>query len=452
MRHSHLFKGTTNPLIYALSAPALLLVQHAGVGVVYGASGIPMAYDLEFWLLPLRHLAGLPGLPAWAAGLAFATSIAIAWGLAVLSFRRASWSGGGYILAALSVIPVIQIGAVMILGCLPRLKSGEVSQPEPGINTLHVLQGVLAGVGIIVGAVLVSAVMFGAYGWGLFVVTPFMVGLATAYLSNRQRAISGKQTMALVMASAALGTVALIAFALEGIVCVLLAAPLGALVAALGSVIGREAALAAKRRDKPLMSIAFLPVLFALETIMPPAVPIESHESIDIAASPEMVWHALTSRDVIAASPGLVATAGFAYPIRSHITGEGIAAVRQGYFSTGTSREKVTAWVPGQRLAFTVLSQPPMMEEMSPYRKVHAPHVSGYFYTSKTGFDIKPLANGMTRLTVTSTHMLHIDPVLYWQPMAKWAIRENVSRVLLDIKIKSEAPAKSARTGYDMAK
>jgi hypothetical protein len=39
---------------------------------------------------------------------------------------------------------------------------------------------------------------------------------------------------------------------------------------------------------------------------------------------------------------------------------------------------------------------------------------------------------------ITSVHLLHIDPALYWQPIAQLAIRLNLSRVLDDVRIKAE--------------
>lgn len=440
MRGFPALKGEIAPLPYVVAATALLLSQHIAVALAFkAASGWKLHYDTEFWLLPLRRLAQMPALTAWAAGFAFAFSLAVAWGLAMLSFRRASRSGGGYTLAALSVVPAIQIAAIALLAVMPVRPADRKPEPEAGAIVSHILQGVLAGVAIIVLAVLVSAVTFGTYGWGLFVMTPFLVGVTTAYLANRRVALEPGRTIALVMAAAGLGTLALVMLALEGIVCILLAAPLGALVAAAGGALGRAAALACQRRGNPLMSVALLPAVFALEAAMPPAVPIAMHETIDISAPPSAVWRALTSSDRIASPPGLVARAGLAYPVRGRLIGEGVGAERLGEFSTGTAHERVTQWVPERRLAFTVLSQPPAMEEMSPYRRVHAPHVSGYFETTRTSFELEPLSGGGTRLTARAAHMLRLDPVLYWEPVARWAIHENVMRVLWSIKEKAEA-------------
>jgi hypothetical protein len=139
--------------------------------------------------------------------------------------------------------------------------------------------------------------------------------------------------------------------------------------------------------------------------------------------------------------PGLVFRLGLAYPIRSRIIGQGVGAVRIGIFSTGVARERITTWTPGRRLAFAVLSQPPAMTELSPYAEVHAPHVRGYFDTVSTSFDLQPLPGGGTRLVLEASHVLRLDPVLYWEPVARWAIHQNSERVLRHIRSRAEAAA-----------
>lgn len=433
------FAGRTSPVTYACAAPALLVSQHLAVLLAYRVAGWKLAADTEFWLLPLRRLALMPDLTAVMAALAFAFSLLVAWGLALLSFRRARWSSGGYLLAALAIVPGVQVAAITILALLPRFADEqEQTELETGIDIAHVVQGVLAGVAIIVLAVLVSAVTFGAYGWGLFVMTPLLVGITTGFLANRRNLMSLGRTMFVVLAAAALGTVALVMFALEGVMCILLAAPLGGIVAAIGGAIGRALARTGKSRNRPLMSVALLPALFAIDAATPPAVPIASRATIDIDAPPAAVWSALTSSTRIAGGPGLIGATGLAYPIRGRLIGTGIGAIRLGEFSTGVAREQVTQWVPGRLLTFVVLHQPPAMEEMSPYRRVHAPHVEGYFDTGETRFFLAPLAGGGTRLGIASVHVLRIDPALYWEPLARLAIRLNLSRVLEDVRVKAE--------------
>lgn len=431
-------RGEISPLAYGAVAPLLILSQHALVTLAYRLSGERLDYDVEFWLLPLGRLAVLPGLSPLEAALVFTFGLAIAWALAVLSFRRASRANRGHALAAISVVPILQIIAIASLALMTRRPLRAAAEPAERPDLSHRVQGVLAGVAIIVVAVLVSAVTFGAYGWGLFVLTPFTVGMTTAYIANRDADLGFSATIGLVLWSAALGSLALIMFALEGLVCIIMAAPLGVIVALFGAVIGHSLAEAGHRRGKPLLVVAFLPAAFALEAGMPPSVTIATQESIDIAASPAAVWRALTTSEPIASSPGVVAQAGLAYPIRGRILGDGVGALRLGEFSTGTARERITEWEPGRRLAFEVLSQPPAMEEMSPYRRVHAPHVHGYFDTGETRFAIDPLPSGRTRLTVRAAHVLRIDPVIYWEPIARWAVHENSRRVLRGIRDRAE--------------
>ncbi|HEV2748558.1 MAG TPA: SRPBCC family protein [Allosphingosinicella sp.] len=457
MRSLPSWRGEIGPLAFAALAPPLLLSQHLLVFLAYRASGSKLELDASFWLLPLRRLAFLPELPAWAAALAFAFSLAVAWGLALLSLRRASRSRMGFGLAAFAVVPALQIPAIALLAFVPgawaRPVEGqedeaavrEDANADAAFDTVHILQGLLAGVAIVVAAVLVSALTFGAYGWGLFVLTPFLVGITTAYLANRRVALTAGESMTLVLSAGGLGTLALLMLALEGFLCIVLVAPLAAAAAAAGGAIGRAAAVAHNAADRPLMSLALLPAIFAVEAAVPPAVPIEVDKSMDISAPPALVWEALISGDPITAPPGLVGHAGLAFPIRGRLIGHGIGAERLGVFSTGIARERVTAWIPARTLAFKVLSQPPAMEEMSPWRRVHAPHVSGYFETSATRFDLAPLPGGGTRLTVRTAHILRLDPVLYWEPIARWAIHRNVSRVMQDARSKAESGSHKLR-------
>jgi hypothetical protein len=179
-------------------------------------------------------------------------------------------------------------------------------------------------------------------------------------------------------------------------------------------------------------------LVFLLDAAMPPEIPIVTRTTITIAAPPDAVWASLTADRLVTEAPGLVGLAGLAYPVASRIVGSGEGAHRIGTFSTGTADERITIWKPGRTLAFRVVRQPPAMEEMSPYRKLHTPHLIGYFDTGETRFDLVPLAGGRTRLTARADHVLRIDPGLYWAPIARWAIKQNVTRVLTDVRHDAE--------------
>lgn len=310
-----------------------------------------------------------------------------------------------------------------------------------GSKNGQVLVGTLVGVLIIVFAVAISTLAFGSYGWGLFVLTPFVVGLATGYLVNRFQPMSARRTNGLVLLSAALGCFALILFALEGLICLILASPLAALLAIAGGSLGRTTAQRANDRSKPLYCIALLPFMFAADTISPPSAELVSQESIEISAPPERIWDEIISSAPIAERPTPAGRLGLAYPLRGQLVGKGVGARRFGIFSTGIAIERVTQWAPGRRLTFEVLTQPPAMDETSPHQIVHAPHVDGYFQTGETQFELEPISANTTRLTIRAAHRLRIDPIIYWEPIARWAIRENTRRVLRDLAARSERKA-----------
>jgi general stress protein CsbA len=324
-----------------------------------------------------------------------------------------------------------------------RLDLAELVSEASQSKAFQVIAGTLAGVLIILFAVLVSAVVFRAYGWGLFVLTPFVVGFTTGYLVNRRERQSMKTTNGLVLLSAALGCFGLILFALEGLICLILAAPLGAALAITGGALGRRAANIGTNPTGPLYCVALLPAMFAADALYPPAGTILTDESIVVEAPASRVWQVLTSDAPIQEPANLVGRLGLAYPQRAHLSGTGLGATRTGYFSTGEAREKVTAWQVDRRLGFMVLSQPPAMKEMSPYRRVNAPHIDGYFETGETEFELQPLNDQRTRLTVRAAHRLRIDPLIYWEPIARWAASSNSQRVLRDLKSKAEAASSS---------
>jgi len=433
-------------LFYALAAAALILSQHAMVALAFHARGAPLALNDHFWLFPIRQLAMQPDMPPLAGVGGFVFCLAISGALALLSLRRADRLGRGGGLALATMIPTLQILAVLWLALLwPRRANATPRQVGSPAPPYQLAIGIFAGTALIVVAVAVSTLTMGAYGWGLFVATPFLVGLITGFLVNRDHVHSAGETFAAVATAGLLGTLALLMLALEGLMCIVLIAPLAGMLAALGGFIGRAVAKRLIDPRAPFYSVAALPLIFLLDAAMPPELPIVTRTSIAIAAPPEAVWASLTADRPVAAAPGLVGLAGLAYPVASQIVGEGVGAHRVGTFSTGTADERITVWAPGRTLAFRVVRQPPAMEEMSPYRKLHTPHLIGYFDTGETRFDLEPLVGGGTRLTACANHVLRIDPAPYWEPIARWAIRQNVTRVLADVRRDAEHRAKAAR-------
>jgi hypothetical protein len=429
-----------DPKIYPFAAFALVLSQHGFVALCASINGRALLdLDGAFWLFPIRYFAQMPEVSSLYSLGGFIFCLAVSWWLAILSYRRALWSSNGHMIALFVIIPTIQIIAIPLLALTPKDKENIEQQNDDTHKTISdMLIGILWGMSIVVGATAISTLSFGSYGWGLFVMTPFLVGVTTAYFCNRYGDVGSHRTNTAIIMAGFLGCLALLMLALEGFVCILMIIPLSLILSLLGGLFGRAIARSRNDQNQPLMTVAILPLVFVMEGYFPPAVLIETEQSIEIAASRKHVWQAVTSKEPISAPPALLTLSGLAYPIESHIIETVSGKQRVGIFSTGASEERVTEWVPEEKLSFNVDKQPPAMEEMSPYRSVHAPHVDGYFKTQNTSFTLKTMPDGTTRLTAKASHMLHIDPVLYWKPFAEWAIEQNVGRVLEDIKSKAE--------------
>jgi MFS family permease len=442
------FEGQVRPIPYALGSASTFFSQHLAVAALFAALHQHLNIGWRFYLFPLRSVGDLQNVPAVTYALAFALMLVAAWVLAVLAFRRAANANLSGWVAAAAIVPIIQVPVIVAL-CVPPTRPAPQSTPSDRpeasrpMDWSTAIQGMLAGMGLTVFTVAVGALIFGMYGYGMFVLGPFLIGATTAYLANRKGDIGAANSVGVVVCATALGGIALVAVALEGVICIVLASPLAVVAALIGGMLGRAAAMSAKRSARQsLTSVALLPMVFLLERALPPSTNIDTSQSIDVAAPADVVWRSLIHMDAINSVPALPFRLGVAYPVGAEIIGEGVGATRRGVFSTGVALECVTEWKPDRKLAFVVLSDPPAMRELSPYKHVHAPHVVGYFHTTYTSFELLPLAEGRTRVVLRTDHELKLDPVLYWLPLARWVVTKDNARVLDYVRRQSERSAR----------
>jgi uncharacterized membrane protein YhaH (DUF805 family) len=434
------FDGRIGRLPYAAWSVGVFFSQHVVVSVV---SDRPPKLDFAFVVVPLRSLALLDHGAGIGPILALAWFLLAAWALAALAMRRASDANVLESIAVLAIAPLLQVVVIPYLALLPSraapdtILASELAFAETTWRA--VVQAVAAGIGLTLAAVIVGALVFGVYGLALFILSPCVIGVVTAYLGNRSGDLGARRTNLLVLSTALLGGAALIAAALEGVVCIVLASPLGVGMALIGGAIGRSIALTSRHSaGRTLSSLAAMPLIFATESAVPPSVSFDSSQTIEVAAPPEVVWKAMVHMAPLDEPVALPFRLGLAYPAGGEIFGEGVGAVRIGVFSTGVAIERITEWVPNRKLAFVVATDPPAMKELSPYRHVHAPHVVGYFHTVSTSFELIASAGGGTTIVEETAHDLKLDPVFYWLPMAQWAVGENNARVLRHLKRDAE--------------
>ena len=441
------FEGVRGRITYLAASLVVFFSQHLVV-LAAGVATHPAAPKVWwFWLNPFRTILfdgfSNPSSLALVLGMV-GTCIADA-ALLWLAFLRARNTARGEWTATLVRAPVIQLGAIAWLTIAPD-RSGLTDTPDlprARLDARTAATGLMVGVGMIVFTVALSTLVFRVYGYVLFLASPFLIATTVAYLANRDGRIGFGRTLGLVSFSFVLGGLTLIGFAFEGVVCLLLATPLIAIMGLIGAGLGMELTKLGRRgRGTMLSSIALIPLLLVGEAALPPHAAFDSAESVDVAASPAEVWDAVVHMGPIPDAPAAPFRWGLAYPLCGEILGTGVGSIRRGVFSTGVAYERVTEWAPDKRLSFVVLSDPPSMRELSPYDHVNAPHVNGYFRTLDARFMLTPLAHGRTRLMLSTHHTVDLEPTLYWTPIAEWAVHANKVRVLRHFQQQAEASAR----------
>lgn len=450
------FQGVISRTRYLGTSLVQLLVQYLVHGLthaVYGHEVWGINLDL---VLPapgtvfelLFSSSGEHGIRMLVLALVAIVDLAVAWLLLGSAIRRAETTGRSALVACLAAVPLVQIPIIAWLGWSKSPE--ETGMPVAGnrIPLETVITGLVAGLVVAVALEILSTLVFRTYGFVLFLGSPFIIGCVTGYIGNRRSDIGASATTRLVLSACFLGCVFLLAVALEGVLCIILAAPLIALTAWLGGLMGRAIALQGpgSAPGRTASSFVVLPLLLAIDWVAPPDFAFESVESIRVSAPQRDVWDAIVHMGPIPDPPALPFRWGLAYPMSGNIRGSGVGAIREGVFSTGVAYERVTAWHPNEELSFTVLSDPPTLHEISPYREVHAPHLNGYFRTLDARFTITQLADGHTLLTLTTRHELLLGPTFYWLPVAKWAVYTNKRRVLMHFAQQAEATAAAEST------
>lgn len=284
----------------------------------------------------------------------------------------------------------------------------------------------------------------GYFGLAIFGGLPFATGVSCGVILRRA---GGTFSQAIAASMTLIGTIILIlcAMAMEGIICVVMAAPIGAAVAFFG-VVGGYFLARTKAADGTLQSAAWLSivVIVALEGWNPPA-PLENITSSEVIinAPAERVWAELHDIRDLPATDNFLFQFGIAHPMGTVTDGQGVGAARLCKLSTGDMPEIITVWKPGQELRFKVLSTPPSMRETGFFGKtIDTTHIHSAYASLDGGFKLESLPDGRTRLVGESHYLLNIAPASYWNLWTEKIVHMVQRRVLEHVKNRAEAAPK----------
>lgn len=293
------------------------------------------------------------------------------------------------------------------------------------------------------GFVLMGTVVIGAYGWGLFVALPFCLGMFSVLLYSYHEPRDWDDCLFVSLLPVGLVGVALILVAMEGAICMLMAAPFALGLAGVGGMVGHgiQELYWRPKRTPTMLSIVFLlvPATFGIEHGAALRSPVyEVRTAIEVNAPPQQVWNQVVAFAEIPPPKELLFRAGIAYPIRAEISGHGVGAVRQCLFSTGPFIEPIEVWDEPHLLKFGVTANPAPLNELTPYGHIDPPHLHGYFVSEKGQFLLTALPNGRTRLEGTTWYRNAMWPASYWRLWSEYIIHRIHSRVLEHIRAEAE--------------
>ena len=305
----------------------------------------------------------------------------------------------------------------------------------------HPVTAIILPAVIGLGGAALSVREFEQYGLSLFLGLPILVSFLASFAWTFQRQKSFRSAYGISCLSiVCLGAFILI-FALDGLICLLMALPLALVLALLGTALGlsieppNSAAGSATISAIPCLCFSLL-VGFEHVTAPEPAIR-EVTTSVMIDAPIGNVWDTLIAFPEITEPPRGVFRLGIAYPVEARIDGNGVGAIRYCTFSTGSFVEPITEWNAPHRLTFTVTDNPPPMRELSPFKDMHAPHLDGYMVSKQGQFRLSE-QDGHVLLEGTTWYTHTIAPEFYWGLISDAIIHKIHLRVLSHIKRYSE--------------
>ncbi len=411
------FSGTITRRAYVAVALTAVLVKHV-IDLFVATFAFHRAWSPLNYLLPLGvpvSIGGLdPGEREFVLSM-LAVALPFAWvgvAITVKRFRTVGWPPWLWILF---FVPIANVASFLVAAAWPERTPGDGEErprwlarlvPEDSLGAATLAAVLSAALGV--GFVALGTRLLTTYGWGVFAAIPFSEGALAASLYGAHRRRELNESVVVAMCAMLLTLGALLAVALEGAMCIAMAAPLALFLAFVGALFGYalQSRGSGGRLDAATVIVLALlpPTIMGAEATMPQDASVYTVRSeIVINASPMKVWRSVISFPDLPPPTEPEFRLGIAYPERARIAGRGVGAVRYCEFSTGDFVEPITDWKPGRVLAFTVAQNPEPMRELSPYSGLDTAHLHGYMISRRGEFDLQPLPGGRTLLIGTTS-------------------------------------------------
>lgn len=243
---------------------------------------------------------------------------------------------------------------------------------------------------------------------------PFAMGFVTVYLAESKEQQRAWSWVLLPWVPLAMGLAASMLMLLEGFICIIMFAPLGMLLSSTGGLLGGFAGRYFQRaRGLTVSCVALLPLLVApWENRVLYHLELRNVENvIDIHAPGGVVWRNIERVPAIRADelPGSWShRIGFPDPVEATLSHEGLGGIRHATFAGGVLFvETIDVWEPEHRLGFSIQAQTDQIPKTTLDEHVR---IGGQYFDVLHGeYRLEPLANGVTRLHLSSRHRVSTD-------------------------------------------
>jgi hypothetical protein len=286
----------------------------------------------------------------------------------------------------------------------------------------------------------ISVALLGDYGWTVFIIVPFLMGFVPPYIVGRKQKIGLRESYKLGFYTLGVVILALLCFALEGLICIAMASPILILFVSFGAYLGHKtnAGNWLNPTNSTLILLMLCGLSMSFDTVNKPDLLIPVRTKIIVEAPIEDVWNNVVTFNKIDAPQDWIFKTGISCPTDATIKGSGVGAIRYCNFTTGSFVEPITKWDEPELLQFDVVEQPIPMNEYNPFWDIHPPHLEGYFVSKKGQFKLNRLGENKTALEGPTWYKLAIFPQRYWALWSDFVIHKIHKRVLNHIKRSAE--------------
>ncbi|MFM7468394.1 MAG: hypothetical protein ACKO37_02700 [Vampirovibrionales bacterium] len=351
----------------------------------------------------------------------------------------------------LSKSAVVVLYVMEYKGTVLTLQKSLENLNKGSISYKTFLLAILASSFIVWGLVFLNVMILGMlpqsvvapYSITLFIVFPFLAGILSVAFYTLKYPTTKEFSVVIGSSTIFLIGLELLLFKFEGLICLLMAAPLGFAMAGLGAMCAYWFFKKSDKNDSK-SNYKFFSIVFML----PLSAFFEKHDhplplhhvttSIEVYAQASEVWEKVIAFPELKEPTAWWFKAGIAHPKGAVIKGKGVGAIRYCRFTTGSFVEPITHWKPPYHLGFDVLKQPPSMKELSPWGDIHPPHLNNYFQSRRGQFVLTPLANGKTRIEGTTWYTINVWPQSYWTMWSDFLVHAIHYEVLNHIKSQVE--------------